>query len=92
MIAAPVLDACEVASDAALRERGFIVEIDHPETGRHPHAGVPVRFSETPAVVDRPAPLQGQHTQQVLERLLGIQEDGYADLLDRGVTGAGPSD
>ena len=92
VIAAPVLDACEVASDAALRERGFIVEIDHPETGRHPHAGVPVRFSETPAVVDRPAPLQGQHTQQVLERLLGIQEDGYTDLLDRGVTGAGPSD
>jgi crotonobetainyl-CoA:carnitine CoA-transferase CaiB-like acyl-CoA transferase len=91
VIAAPVLDAHEVASDETLRERGFIVEIDHPEAGTHPHSGIPVQFSGTPTVVSRHAPLQGQHTQEVLERLLGIEEDEYVDLVNRHITGAGPS-
>jgi len=91
VIAAPVLDALEVAEDKALRERGFIVDIDHPEAGTHPQSGIPVQFSDTPATVQRHAPLQGQHTQEVLKRLLGIGEDEYTDLLDRHITGAGPS-
>lgn len=91
VIAAPVLDAHEVAADEALRERGFIVDIHHPEAGSHPQSGIPMRFSRTPGAVQRPAPLQGQHTQEVLERLLGIDEDEYTDLLNRRITGAGPS-
>lgn len=91
VIAAPVLDAHEVATDEALRERGFIVEIEHPEAGMHPQSGIPVQFSGTPANVSRPAPLQGQHTREVLSRLLDIQEDEYTDLLERRVTGAGPN-
>lgn len=91
VIAAPVLDAHEVAADEGLRERGFIVEIDHPEAGVHPQSGIPVQFSETSAKVRRPAPLQGQHTQEVLNRLLDIQADEYNDLLERRVTGAGPN-
>jgi crotonobetainyl-CoA:carnitine CoA-transferase CaiB-like acyl-CoA transferase len=91
VIAAPVHDALEVADDEALRERGFIVDVEHPEAGIHPQAGIPAQFSNTPAAVQRHAPLQGQHTQNVLHRLLNIDEDEYRDLLDRGVTGAGPS-
>ena len=91
VIAAPVLDAHEVADDETLRECGFIVEIDHPEAGTHPHSGIPVQFSGTPVMVSRHAPLQGQHTQEVLERLLGLEEDEYADLVNRRITGAGPS-
>ncbi|MBT4074205.1 MAG: CoA transferase [Chloroflexi bacterium] len=90
VIAAPVLDAHEVASDDALRDRGFILDVDHPEAGVHPQSGVPVQFSGTPTRVSRPAPLQGQHTQEILQQLLGISEDGYKDFLKRGVTGAGP--
>ena len=91
MIAAPVLDGHEVAADKGLRERGFIVNIDHPEAGTHPQSGIPVQFSGTPATVQRHAPLQGQHTQEVLERLLGIDEDEYSELLNQRITGAGPS-
>ncbi len=91
VIAAPVLDGHEVAADKALRERGFIVNIDHPEAGTHPQSGIPVQFSGTPATVQRHAPLQGQHTQEVLERLLGIDEDEYSELLNQRITGAGPS-
>ncbi|HCV28574.1 MAG TPA: CoA transferase [Dehalococcoidia bacterium] len=91
VMAAAVLDAHEVAADKALRDRGFIVEVEHPEAGVHPQSGVPVRFSDTRAKVERHAPLQGQHTQEVLERFLGVEEVEYQDLLKRGVTGAGPS-
>ena len=91
VIAAPVLDAHEVAADKALRDRGLVVEVEHPEAGIHPQSGVPAHFSDTPAMVRRHAPLQGQHTQEVLSRLLDIDEDEYNDLFGRGVTGAGPS-
>jgi crotonobetainyl-CoA:carnitine CoA-transferase CaiB-like acyl-CoA transferase len=90
VIAAPVLDAHEVAGDQALRERGFIVDVDHPEAGTHPQSGIPVQLSGTPAAIRRHAPLQGQHTQEVLERLLDIDEDEYMELLNRRITGAGP--
>ena len=31
--------------------------------------GVPVKLSETPGAVDRPAPTLGQHTREILEEL-----------------------
>ncbi len=91
VISAPVLDAHEVAADKALRNRGFITEIDHPEAGKHPQSGIPVQFSRTPGNINRPAPLQGQHTRDVLGQFLDLSENQYVDLLKRGVTGAGPS-
>ncbi len=49
VIAAPVLDGREVASDAALRERGTVVEVAHREAGTWPQAVSPLHFSRTPA-------------------------------------------
>ncbi len=90
VIAAPVLDGREVAADPQLRERGFLVELDHPEVGRFPQSGVPMRFSRTPARVTRPAPLQGEHNYEVFAELLGMSEAEYQALAALGVTGVGP--
>lgn len=90
VIAAPVLDGREVAADAQLRERGFIVELDHPEVGRFPQSGAPMHFSRTPARVTRPAPLQGEHNLEVFAELLGMSEAEYVMLATLGVTGVGP--
>jgi crotonobetainyl-CoA:carnitine CoA-transferase CaiB-like acyl-CoA transferase len=92
VIAAPVLDGREVAADAHLRERGFIITLDHPEVGRFPQAGVPMHFSRTPARVERPAPLQGQHNLEVFAQFLGMSEAEYLALATLGVTGVGPPD
>jgi crotonobetainyl-CoA:carnitine CoA-transferase CaiB-like acyl-CoA transferase len=92
VIAAPVLDGREVAADAQLRARGFIVDLDHPEVGRFPQSGIPTRFSRTPARVTRPAPLQGQHNLEVYAELLGMTEAEYEVLSALGVTGVGPPD
>jgi crotonobetainyl-CoA:carnitine CoA-transferase CaiB-like acyl-CoA transferase len=92
VIAAPVLDGHEVASDANLRARGVIRDIDHPEAGRWPQAVNPLHFSRTPATDVRPAPLLGEHTAEVLAELLGTSPDEYEALVEAGVSGIGPPD
>jgi crotonobetainyl-CoA:carnitine CoA-transferase CaiB-like acyl-CoA transferase len=90
--AAPVLDALEVAEDAVFRERGLITEVAHAEAGTWPQIGVPFRLARTPAAVTRPAPLQGEHTAEVLARFLGTSTAEYEALVRKGVTGSGPPD
>ena len=90
--AAPVLDALEVAEDEVFRRRGLITEVAHDEAGTWPQIGVPFRLGRTPAAVTRPAPLQGQHTAEVLARFLGTSAEEYEELVRKGVTGSGPPD
>ena len=52
--------------------RGMVVDQIHPEAGRTRALGCPLHFSQTPARVDRPAPLLGEHTREVLH------EAGYS--------------
>ncbi|MDA1003614.1 MAG: CoA transferase [Chloroflexi bacterium] len=89
MIAAPVLDTLEVASDAHFRARGVIVYVDHPEVGRRAQPGAPVHFSRTPAAVTRHAPVQGEHNLEVFSELLGMTPGEYEALAAEGVTGVG---
>ena len=56
----------QVLADPHLRERGFIVEMEHPTAGRVEATGFPARLSETPAHIARPAPTLGQHTEELL--------------------------
>ena len=90
--AAPVLDALEVAVDPVYRERGLIAEVMHPEAGTWPQVGVPFELERTPGAVTRPAPLQGEHTAEVLARFLGTTSEEYEELVRKGVTGSGPPD
>jgi len=43
-------------------------------------AGIPVKFSATPAAVRLPPPLLGQHTEEVLKSWLGTDDKTIADL------------
>lgn len=90
VIAAPVLDAAEVAADPVLKARGHLVRVVHPEAGSHWQSGLAAQFSRTPAGVTRAAPLQGQHSRAVLTSLGGLSDADYERLVARGVTGRGP--
>ncbi len=76
------IPATEVASLSDLVER--LPEDDHPVAGRYKVIPPPVRMSRTPASVRRPAPLPGQHNDEVLADL-GYSPDAVADLRARGV-------
>jgi formyl-CoA transferase len=64
----PILSMEELASDAALRATGTIVEVDHPERGKYVSVGNPIKLSASATEVRR-SPLLGEHTEQILAEL-----------------------
>ena len=61
----PINSAKEVIANEQYAARGYFVEVEHPEAGKHRYAGWPYQMSATPPRVRRPAPLLGEHNQEV---------------------------
>lgn len=74
-VAAPLYNTEDLIKDAHFKERGFFVEIDHPETGKVKYPGPPFCPSETPWQIRSPAPLLGQHNEEVYGELGYGKED-----------------
>jgi crotonobetainyl-CoA:carnitine CoA-transferase CaiB-like acyl-CoA transferase len=70
----------EVLQEAHFVARGAFVPVTHPVAGTWQLPGAPFRPQCTPWQVRRPAPLLGQHTNAVLQELLGLSEEQLADL------------
>ena len=62
----PINDLADVYADPQVQARDMVVEIDHPVAGATRNIGIPVKLSETPGLIRRPAPMLGQHTDEVL--------------------------
>ena len=82
--AGPVLSITEMHADPQALAREMIVSTDHPVAGQVKTIGHPVKFSETPGGVKRPAPLMGQHTAEVL-REIGYSESEIVAMAAAGV-------
>lgn len=67
--------------DPHVRQRGYYQYLDHPETGRAAYDGVAAMLSKTPGSFSAPAPLLGEHTFDVCDRILGLSGDEIADLM-----------
>ena len=67
--------------------RGALVECDHPVAGKVRVVGPPARLSETPADVRMPAPMLGQHTDEVLRERLRLDDKEIARLRSVGAIG-----
>ena len=68
--------------------RGFFQEIEHPAAGTHPYPGPMAQFSRTPLIPTRsPAPLLGQHNEELLRGLVGLDEAEYAQLVEDQIVG-----
>jgi crotonobetainyl-CoA:carnitine CoA-transferase CaiB-like acyl-CoA transferase len=59
-------DYRQVFDDPHTRAREMSVELEHPVEGTVRVLGIPVKLSDTPGAVRRPAPLLGEHTDEVL--------------------------
>ena len=81
--AGPINDLAQVYDDPQVRAREMMVEIDHPVAGRVKNIGIPIKLSETPGRLQRPAPTLGQHTDEVL-RDLGCSDDEIVKLRSGG--------
>ena len=63
--AGPIHDYAQAVADPHTLAREMVVEMQHPEAGTVHGLGIPVKLSETPGSVRRPAPLLGQHDDEV---------------------------
>ena len=81
----PVNTVDKVASDPQVLAREMIVEVEHEKTGTIGIPGVPIKLSKTPGRVDAPAPNLGEHSEEILSELLGMQTDEVDRLKQQGV-------
>lgn len=80
-----VFDVAEAASHPHLRERGYLVELDHPVLGRLRGLGAPFHLPDAPGGPRTAAPLLGEHNERVYGELLGLGSDQLAALRAEGV-------
>jgi formyl-CoA transferase len=75
----------QVFSDPQVLARDMLVELPHPTAGTVRLAGSPLKLSRTPARIEEPPPLLGQHTEEILTKYLGYAPDDLARLRDEAV-------
>jgi crotonobetainyl-CoA:carnitine CoA-transferase CaiB-like acyl-CoA transferase len=67
----PINDIAQVFAEPQVEARGVRIEVDHPVAGKLPMVASPMRFSGTPLEHKAPPPLLGEHTEDVLAKVLG---------------------
>jgi CoA:oxalate CoA-transferase len=82
---APIRDVAEVASGSHFRERGYFVEMDREYAGPLRYPGAPYKLSGTPWRQSRPAPLLGEHNEEVLCGQLGYPREDLVEMRRGGV-------
>jgi crotonobetainyl-CoA:carnitine CoA-transferase CaiB-like acyl-CoA transferase len=70
-----VANTQDVVESKQYNARQFFVTVDHPELGSVKYPSWPCKFSETPPAVHRPAPLLGEHNEQVYSQLGYAKQD-----------------
>jgi len=74
----------DVLQDRQFQERGFFVEITHPDAGHVTQPGPPFRMTETPWCIRRPAPRLGQHNEEIYGGMLGLSKEELLVLREQG--------
>jgi formyl-CoA transferase len=79
----PILSMKEIAEEESLRKTGTVVEVDHPTRGKYLTVGNPVKMSDSITEVKR-SPLLGEHTEEILTKVLGFSAKEYAEIKTSG--------
>ena len=83
--AAPSFNTEELVNDPHLKERGFLIEIDHPEVGKHPVLSLPWKLSPGCSLNYKHAPLLGEHNEYIFHELLGMPKSEVTRLVEERV-------
>jgi formyl-CoA transferase len=77
---APVQSIDQVFQAPQVLQRDMLMEVQHPTAGKVRMAGIPVKFSVTPASLRMPPPLLGEHSAEILQDWLGMSTAAIDDL------------
>ena len=83
--AGPVNSLDKVFADPQTQARGMRVKMPHPTAETVQMAGTPLNLSATPTQMRLPPPLLGEHTDEILTNLLGLNRETIVDLRQSGV-------
>ena len=81
----PVWSPQEVFHSAQASARDYFMEIEHPLAGRQSYPSLPFRLSQTSSRVRRPAPLLGQHNEEVYCQRLGYSRQELIRMTRAGI-------
>jgi crotonobetainyl-CoA:carnitine CoA-transferase CaiB-like acyl-CoA transferase len=82
---APIANVEEVTQNSHLKEHRMILQADHPSYEGLIVPGTPLRNPDSTATPDTRAPKLGEHTDEVLAALLGLDKTRLADLRARSI-------
>ncbi len=80
-----VANAKDTLNDPQLRQRNIYWPMQHAEMGEFTHLGQSFQLSKTPAKAYSPAPLLGEHTEQICTEMLGMSDEEFVNLMQEGV-------
>ncbi len=83
--AGPLNTVADAMHDAQIAARGMLTDIVQPGAGTFWVAGSPVRIDNEPPAAPKPAPALGEHTEQVLKDMLGMDQGGIEELRRGGI-------
>lgn len=75
----------KIVEDPNVKLREMIVEVEHPQAGKVKITDSPIKLSLTPGKVEKASPLLGQHTEEILKKLLGFSKEEIDSLRREGV-------
>ena len=82
---APVLNIREAVVSPQIQARNMLAKMENPKTiGQYHIPNVPVKFSVSESSIDSPAPLLGEHNEEVLSEL-GYSPEEIKELRSKGV-------
>jgi crotonobetainyl-CoA:carnitine CoA-transferase CaiB-like acyl-CoA transferase len=79
----PINDIAQVFADPHVQARGLAITLPHALSGAVAQVASPIRLSSTPVEYRQAPPLLGEHTEEVLERLLGLEHSKVAQLREK---------
>jgi len=81
----PINSIAEVFEEPQVQARGMQIQLDHATAGKVTLVGSPMKFSATPISYETPPPALGQHTQEILEKVLHKSAAQITQLKDSGI-------
>jgi len=66
----PIMSLKELMEDSSLVSRGMVVDVEHPQRGTFRTVGCPLQLSDSPVEV-KTSPGLGEHTDEILEKVVG---------------------
>ena len=85
LVAGPIYNFKQIIRDPHILERDIVAEIEHPAAGPLKLYGVGLKLSLTPGRVRMPAPMLGQHNEEIYSGLLGLRAEKIAQLKEKGI-------